>query len=45
MFNVVVEWLDEDKSRARFSLPGRHEWRAEYIDALIHVLAETTAAL
>ena len=40
MFNVVVEWLDEDRSRARFSLPGRREWSAENIDALIRVLAE-----
>ena len=24
MFNVVVEWLDQDKSRARFSLPVRN---------------------
>jgi hypothetical protein len=40
MFNVVVEWLDEDKSRARFSLPGRQEWRAEHLDALIGLLAE-----
>ena len=28
MYNVVVEWLDEHKIRARFSLPGRQEWRA-----------------
>jgi hypothetical protein len=40
MFNVVVEWLDEDKSRARFSLPGRREWTAEHVDALIRLLAE-----
>ena len=40
MFNVVVEWLDEDKSRARFSLPGRREWSAENIDAVIRLLAE-----
>jgi len=40
MFNVVVEWLDEDKSRARFSLPGRREWSAENIDAVIRMLAE-----
>jgi hypothetical protein len=40
MYNVVVEWLDEDKTRARFSLPGRQEWRAEHIDALVQVLAE-----
>lgn len=40
MFNVVVEWLDQDKSRARFSLPGRREWTAEHLDALIQLLAE-----
>jgi hypothetical protein len=40
MFNVVVEWLDEDKSRARFSLPGRQEWSAKNIDELIRLLAE-----
>jgi hypothetical protein len=40
MFNVVVEWLDEEKKRARFSLPGRQEWRAEHLDALIGLLAE-----
>lgn len=40
MYNVVVEWLDSDKSRARFSLPGREEWRAEHITALINVLAQ-----
>lgn len=40
MFHVMVQWLDEDKSRARFSLPGREEWKAEHIDALMHMLAE-----
>jgi hypothetical protein len=40
MYNVVVEWLDEEKTRARFSLPGRQEWRAEHIDALIQLLAD-----
>lgn len=40
MFNVVVEWLDERKSRARFALPGRYEWQAQHIDELIRVLAE-----
>jgi hypothetical protein len=45
MFNVVVEWLDQDKSRARFSLPGRQEWRAEHIDALIQLLAEMRAEM
>ena len=43
MFNVVVEWLDQDKSRARFSLPGREEWRAEHLDELIELLAEIRA--
>jgi hypothetical protein len=45
MYNVVVEWLDEEKTRARFSLPGRQEWRAEHIDALIQVLAEIRAEM
>jgi hypothetical protein len=45
MFNVVVEWLEEDKSRARFSLPGRQEWRAEHLDALIQLLAEIRAEM
>lgn len=45
MFNVVVEWLDQDKSRARFSLPGRQEWRAEHIDALIQLLGEIRAGM
>jgi hypothetical protein len=45
MFNVVVEWLDEEKSRARFSLPGRREWSAEHIDALIQLLAEVRAGM
>ena len=40
MYNVLVEWLDEAKTRARFSLPGRQEWSAEHIDSLIRVLAE-----
>lgn len=39
MYNVVVEWLDEDKTRARFALPGRQEWKAQHIDELIRVLA------
>jgi hypothetical protein len=39
MYNVVVEWLDEEKTRARFSLPGRQEWKAQHIDELIRVLA------
>ena len=32
MFLISVEWLDEAKTRARFSLPGREEWRAERFD-------------
>lgn len=40
MYNVFVEWLDEKKTRARFSLPGRQEWSAEHLDALIRLLAE-----
>ena len=40
MYLISVEWLDEAKTRARFSLPGRTEWRAEHIDALMHALAE-----
>ena len=45
MFNVVVEWADADKSRARFSLPGRKEWKAEHITALINLLAEIRAEM
>ena len=40
MFMISVEWQDEAKTRARFSLPGREEWRAEHIDALMNVLAQ-----
>ena len=40
MFLINVEWMDEAKTRARFSLPGREEWRAEHIDALMQVLAQ-----
>jgi len=40
MFLISVEWLDEAKTRARFKLPGREEWRAEHIDALMQVLAQ-----
>ena len=40
MFLISVEWLDQAKTRARFSLPGREDWRAEHIDALMHALAE-----
>jgi hypothetical protein len=45
MFNIIVEWVDEEKSRARFMLPGRQEWRAEHITALINVLAEIRAEM
>ena len=40
MFMISVEWQDEAKTRARFSLPGRQEWRAEHLDALMQVLAQ-----
>ena len=40
MYLISVEWLDEAKTRARFNLPGREEWRAEHIDALMHALAQ-----
>ena len=40
MFLISVEWADEAKSRARFNLPGREEWRAEHIDALMNALAQ-----
>ena len=40
MFTISVEWLDEAKTRARFNLPGREEWRAEHVDALMHALAQ-----
>jgi hypothetical protein len=40
MFLISVNWLDEAKTRARFNLPGREEWRAEHIDALMQVLAQ-----
>jgi hypothetical protein len=30
MFNIAVDWLDEDRSRARFALPGRGAWTAEH---------------
>jgi hypothetical protein len=45
MFNVVVEWLDERKSRARFALPGRQEWNAQHISDLIQVLSEIRAEM
>ena len=40
MFLIHVEWQDEAKTRARFSLPGREEWRAEHVDALMNALAQ-----
>lgn len=40
MFQVEVKWLDEQKSRASFSLPGREEWQVEHLTALIQVLVE-----
>lgn len=40
MFQVRVEWLDEARTRARFSLPGREEWKVEHIDALLRLLGE-----
>ncbi len=45
MFNVVVEWLDAEKSRARFVIPGRREWSAKHVDELIRVLAEIRAEM
>jgi hypothetical protein len=40
MFEVHVEWLDEQKSRARFSLPGREEWKVEHLTGLMQVLGQ-----
>jgi hypothetical protein len=40
MFQVEVQWLDEEKSRASFALPGREEWKVEHITSLMHVLAD-----
>lgn len=40
MFMISVEWQDAAKTAARFSLPGREQWRAEHIDALMQVLAQ-----
>jgi hypothetical protein len=40
MFEVHVEWSDDRKSRARFSLPGREEWKVEHITALMQVLGQ-----
>jgi hypothetical protein len=40
MFQVMVEWLDEEKTRAKFALPGREEWKVEHITALMQVLGQ-----
>jgi hypothetical protein len=40
MFHVMVEWLDDAKTRARFALPGREEWKVEHIDALMQLLGQ-----
>ena len=45
MFNVVVEWVDEEKTRARFLLPGRVEWSAQHLSELIQVLSEIRAEM
>ena len=45
MFNVMVEWIDEEKTRARFSLPGRQEWSAQHVGELIRVLSEIRAEM
>jgi hypothetical protein len=45
MYNVVVEWVDADRSRARFDLPGRHEWTARHVSDLIRVLSEIRAEM
>ena len=45
MYNVMVEWLDEEKTRARFSLPGRQEWSAQHVSDLIQVLSEIRAEM
>lgn len=45
MYTVQVRWLDERRSRASFSLPGRLEWRAEHLDQLIQLLSEIRAEM
>lgn len=45
MYNVVVEWLDEERTRVRFQLPGRHEWNAQNVSDLIQVLSEIRAEM
>jgi hypothetical protein len=40
MFQVEVQWLDEQKSRAQFALPGREEWKVEHINALMQILGQ-----
>lgn len=45
MYRVIVEWLDESKSRARFTLPARKEWNARHLDDMIRMLAEIRAEM
>lgn len=45
MYNVAVEWLDEEKSSARFALPGRQQWTAQHVSDLIRILAEIRAEM
>jgi hypothetical protein len=45
MYNVVVEWLDEERTRARFQVPGRNEWNAQNVADLIRVLSEIRAQM
>ena len=45
MYNVLVDWLDDDKARARFALPGRVEWTAQHVDDLIRVLGQIRAEM
>lgn len=45
MYNIFVEWLDADKSRARFAVPGRHEWTAQNVSELIRALSEIRAEM
>jgi hypothetical protein len=45
MYNVVVEWLDEERTRARFQLPGRQEWNAQHVGELIRLLSEIRAQM
>ncbi|HVL36981.1 MAG TPA: hypothetical protein VM489_15035 [Burkholderiales bacterium] len=45
MFTVHVRWVDADKTRASFTLPGRLEWSAEHVSALIQMLSEIRAEM